>query len=157
MFLPFMNQALERYAAEEAAMQIWGYQFPLAPPLTQSSLFLSFPTSWGWGTWARAWKHFDAAASGYAALQRDRALRHRFDLDGSYPYFEMLQRQLRGDIDSWAIRWHLSVFMRGGLALYPGRSLVRNTGFDRTGTHRAAPFAHAEGAVAVEAPLPPGP
>jgi hypothetical protein len=134
-FLRYMHQALDRYQDDDAVMQVSAYQFPLQPPLAERSLFLGFPTSWGWATWARAWKHFDPSASGYAALKADPALRHRFDLDGSYPYFEMLERQLRGQIDSWAIRWHLSVFMRRGLVLYPGRSLVRNTGFDGSGTH----------------------
>ena len=50
----------------------------------------------------------------------------------------MLERQLQGEVDSWAIRWHLSVFMRQGLVLYPGRSLVKNTGFDGSGTHGSA-------------------
>ena len=134
-FLQFMNEALDRYALDESVMQVSGYQFPLDPPLSERTLFLGFPTSWGWGTWARAWKHFDEGASGYQALKADPALQRRFDLDGSYPYFDMLERQLRGEIDSWAIRWHLSVFMRRGLVLYPGRSLIRNTGFDGSGTH----------------------
>jgi hypothetical protein len=136
-FLRFMNAGLERYARDEEVMQVSGYQFPLDPPLSERSLFLGFPTSWGWATWARAWRHFDASASQHRALDDDPELRRRFDLDGSYPYYAMLQRQLRGKIDSWAIRWHLSVFMRRGLVLYPGRSLVRNTGFDGSGTHGA--------------------
>jgi SAM-dependent methyltransferase len=128
-------------------MQVSGYQFPLDPPLHDKSLFLGFPTSWGWGTWARAWKRFDADARGYETLKNDSAARHRFDLDGSYPYFAMLERQLAGDIDSWAIRWHLSVFMHQGLVLYPGRSLVRNIGFDGSGTHGAAGSGFADEAV----------
>ncbi len=136
-FLRFMNQGLERYAADEAVMQISGYQFPVEPPLQQQSCLLSFPSSWGWATWARAWKHFEPDPTrGYETLRRDRALRRRFDLDGTYHYYKLLQKQIAGEIDSWAIRWHLSTFLRGGLVLYPGRSLVRNIGFDGSGTHR---------------------
>jgi len=136
-FLRFMNDGLDRYANDDRVMQVSGYQFPLDPPLATHPVFFSFTTSWGWATWTRAWKHFDADASGYAQVKADRELRRRFELDGSYPYFEMLERQRRGEIDSWAIRWHLSVFMHGGLVLYPGRSLVHNTGFDGSGTHGA--------------------
>ena len=146
-FLQFMNEALDRYALDETVMQVAGYQFPLVPPLNERSLFLGFPTSWGWGTWARAWKHFDPQALGYQAMKEDPAARRRFDLDGSYPYFAMLERQLRGEIDSWAIRWHLSVFLRQGLVLYPGRSLIRNTGFDGSGTHGAPGSGFADEAV----------
>ena len=133
-FLRFLNAGLERYADEARVMQISGYQFPLVPPLEHPALF-SFTTSWGWATWSRAWQHFDAMATGTRALETDPSLRQRFDLDGSYPYFEMLQRQQRGEIDSWAIRWHLSVFMQRGLVLFPARSLVKNHGFDGSGTH----------------------
>ncbi len=143
-FLRYMNAALDRYAGDEHVMAISGYQFPLEPPLGDEPLFLSFPSSWGWATWARAWQHFDADARGMAALRADRALRRRFDLDGSYPYYAMLEKQRRGEVDSWAIRWHLSVFTRGGLVLYPGQTLVRNTGFDGTGTHGAVGFATEE-------------
>ncbi len=136
-FLRFMNEGLDRYANDDQVMQVSGYQFPLDPPLTARSLFLSFPTSWGWATWQRAWQHFDPQATGYQRLKADAALRRRFDLDGSYPYFDMLERQQRGEIDSWAIRWHLSVMLSDGLVLYPARSLVVNTGFDGSGTHGA--------------------
>jgi ubiquinone/menaquinone biosynthesis C-methylase UbiE len=152
-FLRFMNVALDRYERDERVMGVSGYQFPLEPPLGDEARFLSFPSSWGWATWQRAWEHFDADARGYRALQRDRALRRRFDLDDSYPYFAMLKRQQRGEIDSWAIRWHLSVFMEHGLVLYPGRSLVRNTGFDGSGTHGRVGFA--TDAVANQTELPP--
>jgi hypothetical protein len=142
-FLRFLNEGLDRYANDDRVMQISGYQFPLVPPLAAQPLFLPFITSWGWGTWARAWKHFASDAAGYTALKTDSALRRRFDLDDSYPYFEMLENQRHGRVDSWAIRWYLSVFMRDALALYPGQSLVKNTGFDSSGTHgnRGAGFA----------------
>lgn len=135
-FLRFLNTGLERYAGDDRVMQVSAYQFPV--DVSSKALFMAFPTSWGWATWKRAWAHFDEAATGYAALESDPALRRRFDLDGSYPYFAMLEQQRRGEVDSWAIRWHLSVFMRQGLVLYPGKSLVRNTGFDGSGTHIAA-------------------
>jgi SAM-dependent methyltransferase len=134
-FLRFMNRALEKYATEERVFGVSGYQFPLGPPPSEDTMFLHFPSAWGWATWQRAWKHFDPTASGYAALKRDKARRHRFDFDGAHPYFKMLQAQLDGKIDSWAIRWYLSVFEQNGLVLYPGKSLIRNLGFDSSGTH----------------------
>ena len=47
----------------------------------------------------------------------------------------MLVAQKRGKVDSWAIRWYFSVFMAGGLVLYPVKSLIQNIGFDGSGTH----------------------
>lgn len=134
-FLEYMNRALDFYADDDDVMQISGYMLPVTFSSRTDTVFLPFTTSWGWGTWARAWRHFDAAASGFDQLSRDKALRQSFDLDSSYPYFRMLKRQLAGRIDSWAIRWYLSVFLRHGLVLFPDRSLVSNIGHDDSGVH----------------------
>jgi hypothetical protein len=45
----------------------------------------------------------------------------------------MLVNQQSGKTESWAIRWYLSVFFRGGLVLYPKKTLVENIGFDGSG------------------------
>jgi hypothetical protein len=135
-FLDFMNRALDAYVDDERVMQISGHMFPVEPASGKSSAtFLPFVTSWGWATWARAWAHFDSAGLCSDAVVGTPDARRRFDLDGAYPYFRMLRRQQRGEIDSWAICWYLSVFGRAGLVLYPARSLVRNEGFDGSGMH----------------------
>lgn len=134
-FLEYMNRALEKFSNDEQVMQISGYMFPGETKTVEDSFFLPITTSWGWGTWQRAWKHFDPDARGYEELKKYRSRRQAFDLDGSYPYFKMLELQLHGKVDSWAIRWWLSVFLRNGLVLYPRHSLVDNIGFDGSGTH----------------------
>ena len=136
-FLEYMNRALERYQNDDSAMQVSGYMYPIDVGAEADAFFMPFTTSWGWATWERAWQHFDPEMKGFDALVEDRHLRDRFNLGGAYDYFDLLKRQRRGSIDSWAIRWYLSVFIRGGLTLYPARTLVRNIGFDGSGTHCA--------------------
>jgi hypothetical protein len=46
----------------------------------------------------------------------------------------MLKDQIDGKVSSWAIRWYASAFLKDKLTLYPGKSLVKNIGYD-TGTH----------------------
>jgi hypothetical protein len=134
-FLEYMNAALERYEKNERVMQISGFMFPVELKALTDAVFLPFTSSWGWATWQRAWQQFDPEMKGYDNLHANPALRRRFDLDGSYPYYKMLEAQRRGRIDSWAIRWYLSVFIAGGLVLHPARSLVCNGGFDNSGIH----------------------
>lgn len=134
-FLAYMNQALELYKDQDEVMQISGHMFPVEIEIEEDAFFLPFTTSWGWATWKRAWDKFDPSAAGFAALKCDRKLRKAFDLDDAYPYFDLLKKQLKGEVDSWAIRWNLTVFMQTGLALFPKQTLVHNTGFDGTGTH----------------------
>lgn len=134
-FLNFMNRSLNLYEAESQVMQISGFMFPVKIAAQTDAVFLPFPTSWGWATWQRAWKYFDPMMSGYSELKDNQELKYKFNLNNCYPYFEMLESQMRGEIDSWAIRWYLSVFFLDGLTLYPTRSFVGNTGFDGSGEH----------------------
>lgn len=134
-FLDYMNAALVRYRDDARVQSISGFMYPVPSPRDADAVFLPVISSWGWATWSRAWGQFDAAASGVEALRRSRSLRRRFDLGGAYPYHEMLEAQLRGERDSWAIRWYLTAFLRGGLTLFPARSLVENRGFGEGGTH----------------------
>lgn len=135
--LTWFNSALEHYRDDTMVWQVSGHQFP-APQFGDrpSGMFLNLSTSWGWATWARAWRGFDVSSEGWNALLCDRALQRKFDLDDSYPYTDMLERQMHGMVDSWAIRWWWSMFRARALGLFPPRTLVSNIGEDRTATHR---------------------
>lgn len=132
-FLTYMNDALEKYAESEKVMQISGYQFPIRITRSCDALFLPLTTSWEWAVWQRSWKYFDPEAKGYETLVSDGAGKKRFNLDGAYDYAQMLAMQMQGKVDSWAIRWYLSVFLHDGLVLYPRTTLVSNIGFDSSG------------------------
>ena len=134
-FLTFLNAALERYRNEPRVMQIAAHMFPVDVPTKEDAFFLPFVSSWGWATWDRAWRKFDPHAAAYAQLKNDAERRRTFDMNGCYDYCSMLEAQLAGKVDSWAIRWNLSVFMSDGMVLYPKQSLVENTGFDGSGVH----------------------
>lgn len=134
-FLTYVNEALRRYEGVPEVMQVSGHMFPAALQCEADALFLPFISSWGWGTWQRAWRHFDPSMAGFEVLKKNKSLREKFNLDGHCNFFRMLDLHRRGKINSWAVRWYLSVFMRGGLTLYPKRTLVKNFGFDGSGTH----------------------
>ena len=135
-FLHYMNSALELYKNEPKVMQISGHMFPIKFASSQEdSIFLPFTTSWGWATWQRAWQHFDPDMKGYEQLKLNKNKRYQFNLNDSYPYFNMLEAQFTGKINTWGIRWFLSTFMLDGLTLFPKKSLVANIGFDGSGTH----------------------
>jgi len=142
-FLMYMNQALDRYGDDVNVFQISGYIHDV-PQLQDSAeaLFLPFTVSWGWATWKRAWDQFDLEAKGWQGLISDKKLRRRFNLDGTYDYTTMLLRQISGLRDSWAIRWYWTVFKSNGLVLFPPISLVKNVGFDGSGTHGTGFFRH---------------
>lgn len=134
-FLEYMNSALNFYQEDSHIMQISGYMFPVKLRCAEDTLFLPFITSWGWATWQRAWCYFDPDVKQYKGLASDAEQIYKFNLNESYPYFSMLRKQVNGELDSWAIRWYFSVFIKNGLVLHPKWSLVNNIGFDGSGTH----------------------
>ena len=133
-FLRYMNEALEMYANDEQVASIHGYVYPVGEPLPET-FFLRGADCWGWATWARAWRHFRTDGLGLLAELRAQRLTRAFDFDGAYPYTRMLEDQIAGRNNSWAVRWHAACFLRGMLTLYPGSSLVVNIGNDDSGTH----------------------
>jgi GT2 family glycosyltransferase len=140
-FLKYMNAALQRYTDESRVMQIAGYMFPAELDIEDDALFLPLTSSWGWATWQRAWASFDSEIRDWSRISADARLLKAFDLDGAYDYSGMVEAQRRGAIDSWAIRWYVSVFAKNGLVLFPRRTLVENGGFDASGIHGRAPAA----------------
>ena len=133
-FLKYMNNALKIYEKDDEVVSIHGYIYPVKKPLTET-FFLKGADCWGWGTWKRGWKLFEADGSKLLKEIEDRQLIKEFDFTGSYPYTEMLRDQIAGRNNSWAIRWYASAFLKNKLTLYPGKSLVFNAGFDGGGTH----------------------
>lgn len=133
-FLSYMNQALQMYEDDEEVASIHGYCYPVRDKLPET-FFLRGADCWGWGTWGRAWRHFEPDGTKLLRALADRRLERAFDLDGAYSFTGMLRDQIAGKNDSWAARWHASCFLKGKLTLYPGRSLVRNIGNDASGAH----------------------
>ncbi|MFO1249453.1 MAG: glycosyltransferase [Alphaproteobacteria bacterium] len=134
-FLAYMNDGLERYADDKKVASIHAYIYPLHQPVPET-FFLRGADCWGWATWSRAWAHFRADGPVLLKELKARRLTRAFDFDGPAGFTEMLENQIKGLNNSWAIRWHAATFLDGMLTLYPGRSLVHNIGNDGSGTHR---------------------
>lgn len=133
-FLKYMNDGLECYEQNDRVASIHGYTYPVQLALPET-FFLRGADCWGWATWARAWKFFNPDAPGLLAELQTRHLEREFDFSGFAGNIRMLQNQIMGKIDSWAIRWHASAFLANMFTLYPGISLVQNIGMDGGGTH----------------------
>lgn len=132
-FIVFMNQGLRAYRDRDDIMHLSGHFVPHRERLKPVGL-LRVPSSWGWGTWARAWRHYsDDAARLLAEIRK--ADVHAFNINGSYPYLDELARNASGELDTWAVRWYASMFLRNGLAAYPAKSFARNIGFGTDGTN----------------------
>jgi Glycosyl transferase family 2 len=140
-FLRYMNEALDMYEDNERVISVHGYIYPVQQDLPEA-FFLRGADCWGWATWRRGWALFNPDGQFLLDELKRKNLRDQFDLNGAYSYSGMLESQIKGANDSWAVRWHASAFLADKLTLYPGRSLVQNIGNDNSGTHCGNSVAH---------------
>jgi hypothetical protein len=132
--LQYFNEALTKYANEEKVMHIGAYMYKLADTKLPQTFFFRAATSWGWATWARAWKDFEPDVD-VLLKQFDKKKTDRFSIEGTMNFWKQLEGFKAGKNDSWAIRWYASIFLKGGLTLNPSTSLINNIGNDGSGVH----------------------
>lgn len=141
-FLTYMNEALEFYNKNDSIWSISGY----TPDLKclnsyDKDIYLSLrASSWGWATWKSRWKNIDWDIKDWKEFKKNNNAIGRFNLGGN-DMFKMLEMQMLGKIDSWAIRWCYNQFKYKTYTIYPTHSKIINIGFDDKGTHNSNGFA----------------
>lgn len=133
-FLRYMNDALTRYENESKVTCIHAYIYP-PDVILPETFFLRGANCWGWGTWKRGWEMFERDGKTLLNEITRQNLEYMFNMNGSYDYIDLLRRQIRGEVDSWAIRWYASTFIKETYTLYPGKTLVYNIGGGDDATH----------------------
>jgi len=135
--LDYMNDALDFYKSDEKIWSISGYG-PTLPCLDNDSddVYLSpRGSSWGWATWKDRWDKVDWEVKDFDSFKQDKHLQNKFNLAGNDMY-KMLELQMLGVIDSWAIRNFYSQFKHTAYTIYPKKSKIINNGFsDNKGVH----------------------
>jgi hypothetical protein len=133
-FLSFMQSGLIKFKNEKRVASIHGY-IPELKAKIEQPFFLRGADCWGWATWRDRWEQSEWNGTVLHKELKAKKLVSGFNFDGAYNYLGMLERQIKGENDSWAIRWHASMYIQNRLTLYPNESLVMNTGMDGTGRH----------------------
>ena len=153
-FLRFMNDALQRYAEDDRVLSVGAWNY-FAKELEQEQVFFyRYPDSIAWATWQRAWQLFERDG----VRLRDELLRtgrmNALEADGQVAYFApMLQAQIDGKVDSWAIRWTATSVLHGKLNLFPGISLAKHLGFGADATHERGSADYNAGLLLATAPV----
>ncbi len=135
-FLNFMNQGLDFYLDNDRIFSISGFTFDLPILKNESSDFYYGyrASSWGWATWRDRWRQVDWEVKDYQVFVKSRSLRNKFRRGGS-DLPRMLQNQMKGKIDSWAIRWCYQEFKNDQLTVFPSKSKVESIGIGSMATH----------------------
>ena len=133
-FLRFMNMGLMKYRDKIDVSAVHGYQYPIKLNFDQC-VFLKGADCWGWATWRDRWSGFEPDGRKLLNQLKVKGLCKEFNLENSLKNTDLLENQIAGKIDSWAIRWHASMFLQNRLGVFPPESLVLNLGLDGSGTH----------------------
>ena len=138
-FFPFCEELLERYRHDQRIMHIAGSTFRPWRVRTPNSYFFSqFNTGWGWATWRRAWRYFDASVSLWPTVRDTSWLADLVEHEEAVRYwaraFERAYER-RGDVSYWDYQWTFACWVNSGLSINPRVNLVSNIGCGPEGTH----------------------
>ena len=135
-FYQYMRDALAYYQEDNRVWSITGYSPRMKRLEKTSHKVYTSPRagSWGWGTWKDRWETIDWDVSDYDSFKNDEVQRRLFD-KRSPGMAHMLDLQMEGKIDSWAIRWCYQQHKNGMYTINPVKSKIMNIGNDGTGTH----------------------
>jgi FkbM family methyltransferase len=133
-FLQFMNDGLNLYKDERKVFGVSGYQFTSSKKVNEATYFLPIMSSWGYGTWLDRWQDIEFDSKKLLEIVDTKNIGTQLDF-GSIKYYQMLKQQVNGEIDSWAVRFYVSMFLKQGVFLYPNKNLIQNVGLDGSGVH----------------------
>jgi hypothetical protein len=130
-FFQYCGEMLERYRDDLRVMNICGFNIDTSHRYDSSYFFSYFPHAWGWATWRRAWNLYELDLDKYLKIDP-----RSFSPTHSYQFFyESFKKVYEGKLNSCLLRWYFAISTNNGLSVIPSKSLIKNIGFDASGTN----------------------
>lgn len=135
-FLSFMNDSLNYYKDDETVWSIGGYTHPMQWNFDYDKDVFAIQrcSSYCWGTWENRWNKIDWNITDYNQFKFNFVKRYKFNRPGN-DMSAMLDSQMKGLINSWAIRFDYNMWKHGMVNVLPVMSKANNIGHDGSGTH----------------------
>ena len=135
-FLEFMNNALDFYENDSTIWSIGGFTVPMKLPddYKYDVIKTQRSSSYAWATWKDRWEKIDWDVKDYTAFKKSFSQRRRFNRWGN-DRSGMLDCQMNGEVNSWAIRFDYAMFKNNMYNIVPAKSLIQTIGRDGSGTH----------------------
>lgn len=137
-FFRYVSELLGRYREDERVMVVSAQHFHgVAHQPPYSYFFSRYNHCWGWGSWRRAWRLYDAEMKAWPLLRDTDWLLGVGDGSEQFKRYwtEIFDTAYADAVDSWAYRWTFSCWANSGLTVLPSKNLVTNIGFGHDGTH----------------------
>lgn len=136
--LLFLREMLGKYRNEERVLSVSAdNSLGIRPKDGSSYFFLGFPHVWGWATWKRAWRLYEANMESWVDARLNQTASSFFTLREAELFWTPLFDRVAFEpkYDSWAWCWAATHIANRGLSVQPSSNLVSNLGFDSTATH----------------------
>jgi len=117
-------------------MMISGFNFEGTTPCNDSYFFSRYPHIWGWASWRRAWRHYDAGMREWLSWRQSNAFNSMFKTKNEKAFWNRtFDRVFRGEVDTWDAQVTYAAFRTGALSIFPAINLIANIGFGADATH----------------------
>lgn len=129
-FFSYCDELLEKYRFDERVFIVSGYNRQNTWKTDKSDYFFSnLGGIWGWGTWKRAWQHFDPDMKDLKDFTDQKMFDYLLGEEmGKMRASTLLNVKIK-HVDSWAYPWGFSRHLNSGMACVPSKNLVKNIGF----------------------------
>ena len=135
-FFRFCDELLARYQDDERIMSISGNNhIDNRARFSHSYYFSRYCHVWGWATWARAWRHYDASLERWPYALENGLLADILGSQRAVDYWTYTLSNNARTRHTWDYSWLFSCWMQNGLSIIPRVNLVTNVGFGAQATH----------------------
>jgi hypothetical protein len=136
-FFYFTQSLLDRFADDSRIGSIGGtLPTDIEAPGHESYFFSKYPQIWGWGTWSRVWKTYDAAIATWPTLRNTSFLERNLHSKKAIANWRWnFDRIYKNKIDTWDYQFVFNMWTHNLLTVIPSTNLVSNIGFGPDATH----------------------
>ncbi len=134
-FITYMETCLNKYNHEKSVYTIGGCAWDIElDRVKEDAYFNQRFSSWGWATWKDRWDQYERDYMLLKRMLKNPQIKERVAVWGA-DLSNYLVGNIMGINDSWAVFWALKIIEQNGYCLSPYESLIKNIGFDGSGTH----------------------
>ncbi|WP_153796287.1 nucleotide-diphospho-sugar transferase [Foetidibacter luteolus] len=143
-FFFFCDKLLQHYRFDTRIHNITGTNLQNGQTWGDGSYYLSqYSNIWGWASWRRVWKKYDASLAKYTEENAQSALENIFtDRFLIQDWIKIFNDLKQNKIDTWDYQLNFITFFENGLCITPNVNLIRNIGFRNDATHTFDPANH---------------
>jgi hypothetical protein len=129
-FFRFMDLMLAKYRHDERVGCVCGVRVPTSVPSQGVVRFSRYPAVWGWGSWARFWRHYQFRMNDWIAPGGRRPMQAILGEDAKARAYwsQLFWRAGLGIQDTWDYQMTEALWRSGSLAAHSTAGLVRNIG-----------------------------